>query len=249
MAAFGEQVAGKTKEIGPRSDVYSLGAILYCLLTGRPPFQAATPLDPLRQVLEQMPVPPRQLNASLPRDLETITLKCLEKEPRRRYASAQELVDDLGRFLDGKPIHARPINPAERALRWLWRLRRSAGVASAAAVGAAILLIAGLAAWNRYQQSRLAYLQLKTDPAEGSVLVAEILDQRDEPAGTAFTVPTKEPLPIAAGSYRLRISRSGSLSETSLLDLEPAGEESFTVGLRGGRLGDGIPIGALVSRP
>jgi len=116
-----EQAAGKIEQIGPLADVYSLGAILYCLLTGRPPFQAASPMDTLLQVLEQEPVPLRELNPKIPRDLETIAIKCLEKGPARRYQSAQEVAKELQRFLTSEPIVARPISVIERGWRWCKR--------------------------------------------------------------------------------------------------------------------------------
>jgi hypothetical protein len=114
-----EQAGGHTKDIGPAADVYALGAILYELLTGRPPFRAASQMDTILQVLSEEPVPPRQLNPKLSRDLETICLMCLRKDPLKRYGSAESLADDLESYLDGEPIQARRAHAGEVTLRWM----------------------------------------------------------------------------------------------------------------------------------
>lgn len=132
-----EQAAGTSGAIGPHSDVYSLGATFYCLLTGRPPFQSAEVVDTLMQVLQDEPVPPRSLNANIPADLETICLKAMAKEASRRYASAADLAADLGRFEAGLPILARPTSVREKAWRWC---RRNPALALAYGAATALLL-------------------------------------------------------------------------------------------------------------
>ena len=116
-----EQAAGRNRDVGPATDVYALGATLYEILTGRPPFRGETPTETLRMVIDAECVSPRILRPGLPRDLETICLKCLEKDPARRYASAAALGEDLERFLQGEPIRARPISVRLRAAKWVRR--------------------------------------------------------------------------------------------------------------------------------
>jgi tetratricopeptide (TPR) repeat protein len=120
--------AGRNRQVGPATDIYALGAILYEMLTGRPPFQGISGMDTVLQVLTVEPVPPRRLVPSVPRDLEIICLKCLEKEPSRRYASAQALADDLRRFLAGEPIQAKAVTRMERTIKWAKRRPAVAGL-------------------------------------------------------------------------------------------------------------------------
>ena len=135
-----EQAEGKMAGLGPATDVYALGAILYELLTGRPPFRAATMVETLDQVRTQDPVAPTQLQPKLPRDLETICLKCLHKDARKRYATAQALGDELERFLKGEPIHARPTPAWEIALKWVRRRPAIAALIGVSGVAAALLI-------------------------------------------------------------------------------------------------------------
>jgi WD40 repeat protein len=141
-----EQAGGKSRGIGPAADIYALGAILYECLTGRPPFKAATPLETVLQVIGDDPVPPARLNPRVPRDLETICLKCLQKDPSKRYDSAEALVTDIARFLKGHPVHARPSTAWARGCKWA---KRHPGVAISVAVIVAVAATGfGLTAWQ-----------------------------------------------------------------------------------------------------
>jgi tetratricopeptide (TPR) repeat protein len=164
-----EQAEGDTRAVGAAADVYSLGALLYVLLCGRPPFRGASELETLQQVKTAEPVPPSRLVPGLPRDVETIALKCLNKAPSRRYASAEALAEDLRRFLAREPILARPLPPWERA--WKWARRRPTAAASLAVGAAALLLLFG---GGLYYNARLRAAVKRAQAAEASAL-----DQRN----------------------------------------------------------------------
>jgi serine/threonine protein kinase len=157
-----EQAAGHLDQVGPHSDVYSLGAILYELLTVRPPFRAETAVATMRLVMESDPVAPRKLNAAVPPDLETICLKCLEKNPARRYPSARALAEELGRFLKHEPIQAVRVSAIRKAESWLrrhpWTLM--------AAGSLLVMVLAGLLYW---QYERLKFLQHPSLPGDQSI--------------------------------------------------------------------------------
>jgi serine/threonine-protein kinase len=144
-----EQAWGETDKIGPLADQYALGAMLYEMLTGRPPFQGTTPLDTLEQVRSQDPIPPSRLLPKVPKDLETICLKALQKETKKRYADCEGLASDLQRYLDNKPILARPVSNFEKARRWAQRNQRVAFLS--AAVVALLISATGVMTYSYYE--------------------------------------------------------------------------------------------------
>jgi serine/threonine-protein kinase len=146
-----EQASGVARQVTAAVDVYALGAILYELLTGRPPFLAADSLQTLLLVLTTEPVPPRRLDPEVPADLETICLKCLRKQPEHRYATAAALADDLDRFLEGQPIHARPVSRWERAWKWARRRPAAALLVVVSVLATVTLLVRGWLANARLQ--------------------------------------------------------------------------------------------------
>jgi tRNA A-37 threonylcarbamoyl transferase component Bud32 len=172
-----EQAEGKTREVGPAADLYALGAILYEMLTGRPPFRGATVLDTLQQVKTAEPVPPSRLVPGLPRDVETIAVKCLAKDPAKRYESATALAEDLRRFQAGEPIVARPVGSLERGWRWCRRNKVVAGSLGAAA--AALVAVAGLSLLYAASISQLA-AEKATEILKANLRLAALNYQRGQ---------------------------------------------------------------------
>lgn len=234
-----EQATGRADEVGPASDVYALGAILYEMVCGRPPFLGESPVDTLAQVQNDEPVPPRRLNPGVPRDLETVCLKCLQKEPARRYATASALAEDLARFLAGDPISARRPGAAELSVRWLRKQRRSVAIALVATAVSALMLGGMFVAWLGYRQWRLGAVSFNSG---ASLLGAEILDDHGAEAVPRFMVPTQAPLSLPTGSYELRLSGASLLSESYQLFVERGVRRGFKIPSDDRAFGDPIRV-------
>jgi serine/threonine protein kinase len=167
-----EQARSAAKAVSAAADIYALGAILYECLTGRPPFQALTSAETLLQVLQDEPVPPSRLQRTIPRDLETICLKCLEKAPNHRYVSARELAEDLHRFQAEEPIRARPVGPGERLLKWC---RRNPAVSALSATVIVLVLVASSLVTWQWRQAVTALVELRSEKTARALRLAAAL--------------------------------------------------------------------------
>jgi WD40 repeat protein len=243
-----EQALGNSRDSGAAADVYALGAILYELLTGRPPFRGASLLETLEQVRTQEPVGPRQLIGKLPRDLETICLKCLQKQPQHRYASAAALADDLQRFLELRPIQARPVSIPERVVRWSARNRMLAALAASLIVLVGVALVVGpvvayqQAAMRKEVQRQLvatkasllaARSRMSADDApQRSVLLAieglELLRTSNEPATVTNEQALRDALARTSG-----VGLAGHRGSLSATTFTPDGNTLITAGADG----------------
>jgi len=186
-----EQAAGETREIGPAADVYALGAILYELLTGRPPFKGASLWDTVQLVVGTEPIAPRQLQPKVPRDLETICLKCLQKKPSGRYGSAAALAEDLRCFQAGEPIQARPAGVAERTVKWARRRPTAAALLAVSVLAAACLLGGGLWFTARLAEKRDEAVRSALAEAEAKDDALKARDSAREAAAKASREATK----------------------------------------------------------
>jgi serine/threonine protein kinase len=214
-----EQAAARANQVGPLTDVYALGAILYEMLTGRPPFRGVSPLDTLAQVRSDDPVPPRRLQPKVPRDLETICLKCLQKQAHKRYPSALALADDLNRFLNREPIQARPLGAAARLWRWCRRNPVPASLLLAFSLGAA---------FGMWHLSRLSASLVKSTALESAAQQSVMLDEVNKFYSARVVTPVREEFNRLREEYRPLKPEFKHVPEVGNLIPVPA---AFTIGL------------------
>jgi serine/threonine protein kinase len=228
-----EQAAGRLKDVGPAADVYALGAILYEVLTGRAPFQGDTGFETLRQVMEEEPLPPSRIQPRIPHDLQTICLKCLHKDPKRRYPSAIELAEDLCRFSTSQPIRARSVGLWEKG--WKWTRRRPAWAALLAVSMVAIIGLMTGGMWHTLQiqqaldDARWAQAQADQERRKAETLQREAERAAEEARKNAATAQTtadflasifqtSEPLGLRMQGFRTADKKEADLTARQLLD-------------------------------
>jgi tRNA A-37 threonylcarbamoyl transferase component Bud32 len=243
-----EQAAAVRSPVDQRSDVYSLGATLYELATGKPVFEAESVGQLVEQIAAAEPVPPRKHRPDLPRDLETVLLRCLAKDPTHRYPTARELADDLRRVVNGDPVKARRPGLVLRLRRWAGRRRkqalRVAGVTAVAVMATLVLFVAGQYWLRADREARNGSVTLQVDGGSGR---GEIFGADGKLAVPAFTLPTQTPIELPGGWYRLRVIRPGLLSEDYELFIEQGQRRTFTVGSNDRQLWEPMPIEGTVA--
>ena len=234
-----EQASAMRRPVDHRTDIYSLGATLYELVTGRPLFDSQSPHVVISQILSVEPMPPRAIVPHLPRDLETIILKCLSKDAGQRYQSAQDLADDLRAFGESRSIKARRATPVERAGRWVKRNRKQL-ITTIAAVAVTVVFSMGGSLWRgQVAAARNATLSLKTKTGP---LTAEVLTAAGELVVPSFTVPNEQPVPVPEGEYRLRVAGKGALSKTAWITLTRGQTQQLEVELDHEELHPPLPL-------
>ena len=207
-----EQAESLQRPVDHRTDLYSLGATLYELATGRPVFESATPHGVIARILNEQPARPRQVRPGLPRDLETIILTCLAKDPSQRYQTAHALADDLRAVLDARPIRARRTPLHERMTRYVRKRRKAISLGSMVVAATTLLIVGSFLAWRSYNESRLGRVLLSTD---GPPLTAQVLSETgDEAVGEPFAIGTHTVASLPADQYRLRVDGPGILGQT-----------------------------------
>jgi outer membrane protein assembly factor BamB/predicted Ser/Thr protein kinase len=242
-----EQAASLQQPVDRRTDLYSLGATLFELATGRPVFESAMPHLVIAQILTEEPARPRQIRPALPVDIETVILTCLAKDPPKRYQSAQALASDLRAVLEARPIQARRAPWGERVMRYVRQRKKSltgAGLATAATV---LIMLGALGAWRYYTDWRIGRVVLTT---EGPSLSAQLLNEAgDEPIGEPFSIGARSTLALPAGDYRLRVQTPGVMGQTYRLALKRGETGTFHLTLADDRLlaRENLPVGRVVA--
>lgn len=227
-----EQAGGSSKAVGPAADVYALGAILYELLTGRPPFKGATVLETLEQVRSVEPVAPGRLVYGLPRDVETITLKCLQKDPARRYGSTSELVDDLERYREGRPIAARPVRTWERV--WKYARRRPELALLFAAVHLLLAALLGLGIWSYVEVNGALSASRRQEAVTRGALARAVGEEKRAQAARKESEAARAQAQAEAyhatlsETRALRLARSGGWKSQALANLTRLADQALT---------------------
>lgn len=238
-----EQASALRHPVDHRTDIYSLGATLYELVTGRPLFESDSPHVVISQILTIEPKPPREIAPHVPRDLETIILKCLCKDASKRYQRARDLADDLRAFEEGRVIKARRVTAIERAGRWLKQNRRVLAATFSAVAVTMVMVLGGSAWWSQLNAALQAKLILT---AKDGPLIGEVLTAGGDEAIRPFTVPNEQPVLVPEGQYQLRTVGRGALSKTGWLTLDRGPERKIAIDSERPQLYSDIPLNSIM---